>query len=346
MMKYIDFRSDSVTWPTEEMRAAMQQALVGDDAFGEDPTTAELESYGASLVGKEAAVFVPSGTFANQIALITHCNRGDEIIIDDRSHIVQFESGGAAALANVQFRTIEPKGNAITVDEITAKIRRGEDETEPKTALICIEDTMLNGNTIPLETMRELRYLSSRYHVPVHLDGARLFNAAAAQNVSAAEIAQNADSVMISLSKGLCAPAGALLCGSKSFIDKARTKRALLGGTMHQSGILAAAGLVALKTMRQRLSQDHETAFYLANSLTQFAELSIDITSVETNMVYCKFNDENFESESLCDFFKSRNILVKLNKQGDGMMLMTHRWINRQDVDTFVKAMEDFLKAN
>ena len=346
MMKFIDFRSDSVTWPTEEMRAAMQQALVGDDAFGEDPTTAELESYGASLVGKEAAVFVPSGTFANQIALITHCNRGDEIIIDDRSHIVQFESGGAAALANVQFRTIEPKGNAVTTEEIINKIRKSESSTEPKTALICIEDTMLNGNTIPLETMRELRYLSSRYHVPVHLDGARLFNAAAAQNVSAAEIAQNADSVMISLSKGLCAPAGALLCGSKSFIDKARAKRSLLGGTMHQSGVLAAAGLVALKTMRQRLSQDHETAFYLANSLTQFAELQIDITSVETNMVYCKFNDENFESESLCDFFKSRNILVQLNPQEDGLRLMTHRWINRQDVDTFVKAMEDFLKAN
>ena len=346
MMKFIDFRSDSVTWPTEEMRAAMQQALVGDDAFGEDPTTAELESYGASLVGKEAAVFVPSGTFANQIALITHCNRGDEIIIDDRAHIVQFESGGAAALANVQFRTIEPKGNAVTTEEIISKIRKSENSTEPKTALICIEDTMLNGNTIPLETMRELRYLSSRYHVPVHLDGARLFNAAAAQNVSAAEIAQNADSVMISLSKGLCAPAGALLCGSKSFIDNARTKRSLLGGTMHQSGVLAAAGLVALKTMRQRLSQDHETAFYLANSLTQFSELQIDITSVETNMVYCKFNDENFESESLCDFFKSRNILVQLNPQEDGLRLMTHRWINRQDVDTFVKAMEDFLKAN
>ena len=345
-MKFIDFRSDSVTWPTEEMRSAMQQAVVGDDAYGEDPTTAELESYGASLVGKEAAVFVPSGTFANQIALITHCRRGDEIIIDDRSHIVQFESGGAAALANVQFRTIEPKGNAVTTDEIINKIRKTEDETEPKTALICIEDTMLNGNTIPLETMRNLRYLSSRYHVPVHLDGARLFNAAAAQNVSAAEIAQNADSVMISLSKGLCAPAGALLCGNKSFIDKAKKARNLLGGTMHQSGVLAAAGLVALKNMRQRLSQDHENAFYLANSLTQFEDLEIDITSVETNIVHCRFKDENFESESLCDFFKSRNILLKPTTEDGRLSLMTHRWINRQDIDVFVNALSDFLKSN
>ncbi len=345
-MKFIDFRSDSVTWPTEEMRSAMQQAVVGDDAYGEDPTTAELESYGASLVGKEAAVFVPSGTFANQIALITHCRRGDEIIIDDRSHIVQFESGGAAALANVQFRTIEPKGNAVTTDEIINKIRKTEDETEPKTALICIEDTMLNGNTIPLETMRNLRYLSSRYHVPVHLDGARLFNAAAAQNVSAAEIAQNADSVMISLSKGLCAPAGALLCGNKSFIDKAKKARNLLGGTMHQSGVLAAAGLVALKNMRQRLSQDHETAFYLANSLTQFEDLEIDITSVETNIVHCRFKDENFESESLCDFFKSRNILLKPTTEDGRLSLMTHRWINRQDIDVFVNALSDFLKSS
>lgn len=344
-MNYIDFRSDSVTWPTEEMRSAMQQAIVGDDAYGEDPTTKELENYGASLVGKEAAVFVPSGTFANQIALITHCKRGDEIIIDDRSHIVQFESGGAAALANVQFRTIEPKANAVTAEEIISRIRTDEDETEPKTALICIEDTMLNGNTIPLETMQNLRYISSRYHVPVHLDGARLFNAAAAQNVSAAEITQNADTVMISLSKGLCAPAGALLCGSKTFINKARIKRNLLGGTMHQSGILASAGLIALKNMRQRLSQDHENAFYLANSLLQFEDLEIDITNVETNMVYCKFKDENFESEALYDFFKSRNILIRRHAQDNEICLMTHRWINRQEIDVFIKAMDDFLKS-
>ena len=151
---------------------------------------------------------------------------------------------------------------------------------------------------------------------------------------------------MISLSKGLCAPAGALLCGNKSFIDKAKKARNLLGGTMHQSGVLAAAGLVALKNMRQRLAQDHETAFYLANSLTQFEDLEIDITSVETNIVHCRFKDENFESESLCDFFKSRNILLKPTTEDGRLSLMTHRWINRQDIDVFVNALSDFLKSS
>lgn len=344
MMNYIDFRSDSVTWPTEEMRSAMMQAIVGDDAFGEDPTTNELESYGASLAGKEASLFVASGTLANQLAIFTHCNRGDEIIVDDRSHIVRYESAAVASLTNVQFRAIEPKGNAITTDEIIAKIRNPLDETEPKTALICIENTMLNGNTIPLDTMRKLRYLSSRYHVPVHLDGARIFNAAVAQNVTAAEIAQNADTVMISLSKGLCAPVGALLCGNKTFINKAKINRNLFGGTMHQSGFLAAAGLIALKNMRQRLAQDHETAFYLANNLAQFEEIEIDITSVETNIVSCKFKHENFEGESLCNFFKSRNIFIKPPTEDGNMILMTHRWINRQNIDKFILALKDFFK--
>lgn len=344
MMNYIDFRSDSVTWPTEEMRSAMQQAIVGDHAFDEDPTTKELENYGASLVGKEAALFVPTGTLANQIALLTYCNRGDEVIVDNNSHIAQYESGSASILANVHLKTIEPKNNAITSDEIAAKIRNNKFNAETTTSLICIEDTMMNGNTIPLETIKDLRYLSTRYHIPVHLDGARLFNAAAAQNVTAAEIAQNATSVMLSLSKGLCAPAGALLCGNKSFIEKAKTNRNLLGATMHQSGILAAAGLIALKNMRQRLSQDHETAFYLANNLTQFEELEIDITKVETNIVYCRFKDENFESEAFCDFFKSHNILLQPPLEDGTMRLMTHRWINRQNVDTFIQTMKEFLK--
>lgn len=343
-MAFIDFRSDSVTQPTDEMRQAMAQAPVGDDFFGEDPSVIELENYGASLTGKQAAIFVPSATFANQLALFCHCNPGDEVIIDENSHIVQKESGAAALISGVNFRTFVPKNSVLCDDDLICRIRTGHEPGEPKTALICLENTMSCGNTIPLKQMQSMRYITARYHVPVHLDGARLFNAAASLNISAAEIAQNADTVTLCLSKGLCAPAGGLLCGSKEFIEKARQKRRLLGGEMHKVGGLAAAGLIGLKQMRQCLVQDHETAFYLANSLTQFAEIEVDITRIETNMVTFKFREDNFETEAFEDFFKHRNILLfGPNAQGT-VKLYTHHWINKQHVDSFVKTLKEFLQ--
>ena len=343
-MDFIDFRSDSVTKPTEEMRQAMANSSVGDDFFGEDENVIELENYGASLTGKQASIFVPSATFANQLSLFCHCNAGDEVIVDENSHIVQKESGATAIISGVSLRTFSPKGETLCDEDLISRIRPNQDFSQAKTALICLENTMSNGNTIPLKQMQAMRYISSRYHVPVHLDGARLFNAATSLNISAAEIAQNADTVTLCLSKGLCAPAGGLLCGSKEFIEKARQKRRLLGGEMHKIGCLAAAGLIALKKMRQCLSQDHETAFYLANSLTQFAEIEIDITKIETNVVNFSFTDDRFEPENFEDFFKHRNILLFGPNENGNVKLYTHHWINKQHIDSFVKYLKEFLE--
>jgi threonine aldolase len=285
----VDLRSDTVTRPTLKMRRAMYDAEVGDDVLGEDPTLNRLEERAAELTGKEASLFVPSGTFGNQLALLTHCARGSEVVLSDECHIVQHEAGAAAVIAGVQLRTYKPGGGIPAWSEIAPYVREGDDIHCPRTTLIEVENALSNGDVIPLETLREIRTEAGRRDIPVHLDGARIFNAAACLGVRASELADCADSVMFCLSKGLCAPVGSLLAGGKDFVHRARRGRKIMGGGMRQAGILAAAGLVALEEMIERLPEDREKAAFLAEAFTRTGYLEVSPPDVKINMFFLRF---------------------------------------------------------
>lgn len=342
-MKYIDLRSDTVTWPTEEMREAMAVAAVGDDVYEDDPTINELQNYAASLVSKEAALFVPSGTFGNQLALFTHCKRGQEVVLDDDCHIVQHEAGASSIIAGVQFRTVTSKDSFLDPKDFEAKIRTGSDIHEPTTGLICIENARSNGKVQPLSFMEEIKYISNMNHVPVHLDGARLFNAATFLNVPAAEITKHVDSVMFCLSKGLCSPVGSILAGSAAFIKKARWNRKIMGGGMRQAGCLAAAGLISLRKMRLRLNEDHENALYLANELAKIPEIEIDPVQVQINMVFFKFKGNTIDPESFTEFMKEKEILIGDADPKGNLRFVTHYWIQKEHVNKVIAAIKEFL---
>ena len=265
-MKFIDLRSDTVTLPTPAMRQAMAEAEVGDDVYGEDPTVNRLQELAAGLVGKEAGLFVPSGTMSNLTAVLAHCNRGDEVILGNKSHTFLFEGGGISALGGVHSCQIpnQPDGT-LALQDIQNAIRP-DDIHDPVTRLICLENThnRCGGVALSPEYTRQVGELARQHDLSLHLDGARLFNAAVVQGVNAKELAGPADSVSICLSKGLSAPVGSVLCGSKEFIQRALRIRKQLGGGMRQAGILAAAGIVALETMVERLAEDHRRAARLA----------------------------------------------------------------------------------
>jgi len=342
-MNYIDLRSDTVTWPTPEMREAMASAAVGDDVYGDDPTVRELELYAASLAAKEAALFVPSGTFANQLALLTHCPRGSEVILDEHCHIVQHEVGASSVIAGVQLRTVDFGASMPDATSIQRRVRTGDDIHEPRTSLICLENARANGRVINIQAMESIRRVADRNHLPVHLDGARVFNAAVSLGVQAKDITQYADSVMFCLSKGLCAPVGSMLAGNRKFIDEARRNRKLMGGGMRQAGILAAAGLIALKEMRLRLDRDHDNAKLLAKLLAEIPGADVDGNSVEINMVF--FGHErsaSIDSEAFVDFMKGKGILVNPCDAENRMRFVTHYWITRDHIGTIANAVKEF----
>ncbi len=343
-MDFIDLRNDSVTWPTSEMRDAMKNAVVGDDVYQDDPTVRELEAYAASLVGKEAALFVPTRTFGNELALFSHCKQGLEVVIDDKSHIVQHERGAPSIIAGVQLRTVTETDSGLLPQYFEDKIRKTQDIHEPQTGLIVIENPRSNGRVLSIEYMEEMQYISSRHHVPIHLDGARLFNAAAFLNVQPGEITKFVDSVVFCLDKGLCAPCGSILAGSGSFIEEARNKRKLMGGGMHQTGFLAAPGLVALKEMRSQLINDHETAQYLADELAGFDQIEIDPTSVDINMVFFHFQGNSIDPEAYTSFFKEQKILVSEPDSDGTIRMITHHWITKADIDKVISTMGKFLR--
>jgi threonine aldolase len=280
-----DLRSDTVTQPTPAMRRAMASARVGDDVLGEDPTVNALEAAAARLLGKPAALFVPSGTFANQCAIMTHARSGEEVILAERCHIVQHEAGGAALLSRVQLRPASPGSPHLLAADAAARLR-GEDIHYPRTGLICVEQATSDGTVAPLAELDAIRRLAAKAGVPVHMDGARLFNAALALGVAPAALARRADSVAVCLSKGLCAPVGSLLAGSRDFVARARKNRKVLGGGMRQAGILAAAGLVALREVRPRLGEDHAKARLLASLLRG---LGVDVVrEPDISMVFAR----------------------------------------------------------
>lgn len=341
-MKIIDLRSDTVTAPIPEMREAMFRAEVGDDVYGDDPTMRRLEECAASVVGKEAALFVPSGTFGNQLALMTHCKRGDEVILGDDCHIVEHEVGASSVIAGVQLRTVASDRGALSPDTIKSRIR-DNDIHFPETGLICLENAHSNGRVISPENMAAIGSLAGERGIPVHLDGARLFNAAEHLKVDASEIARHADSVMFCLSKGLCAPVGSMLAGSAKFIEKARKGRKLMGGGMRQAGILAAAGLVALEKMTRRLGEDHQNAALLGKKLSEIPGVKVDLEGIHINMVFFDMNGAGCDAGRLMRSLAEKGI--RANAPDNGVMrLVTHYWIDREDVDYVVESFKEILE--
>lgn len=341
-MKYIDLRSDTVTHPTEEMRQAMAKAEVGDDVYQDDPTTKKLEEYAAELTGKEAALFVPSGTFGNQLSLFTHCERGNEVIIGKDSHIVEHEVGASAVIAGVQLRTLNTNKGEMDILEIENTIRKDEDIHYPKTGLICLENAYSNGKALSLNYMKNVRKLSKKYGIPIHLDGARLFNAATSLDVDVKEIANEVDSIQFCLSKGLCSPIGSLLVGKKTFIDKARKKRKLMGGGLRQTGILAAAGMISLQKMTKRLDEDHENAKYLAKSISKIPGITLNIDDVDINLVFFSIDNNKYKTNDMFDFFKKQNILINPPENGK-MRFVTHYWVDKEAVDKVIETTKKYF---
>jgi len=288
MHAVVDLRSDTVTKPTPAMRAAMAEAEVGDDVLGDDPTVAQLEATAAAVVRKEAALFVPSGTMANNVAINAHTRPGDEVLLEWDAHSLRYEVGGPAVLSGVQTRQFRSVRGVPDADEIAAAIQ-SETLHTPGTTLIVLENThnRAGGAIIPLEVHRRIQTIARDRGVRIHIDGARIFNASVATGVAAADYAACADSISFCLSKGLGCPVGSLLCGSRSFVERARRVRKLFGGGMRQVGVLAACGLVALDTMVDRLAEDHANALRLAEGIADVTVLTVDVGAVQTNMVYC-----------------------------------------------------------
>ncbi|MBI9013972.1 MAG: low-specificity L-threonine aldolase [Clostridiales bacterium] len=334
----IDLRSDTVTQPTEGMRQAIFTAVVGDDVYDDDPTVKELERYAAEVLNKESALFVPSGTFGNQLSILTQTRRGDEIIVGHDSHILCHEVGAAAVIAGVQLRTIESFGGRFDLDTLKAYIRE-DDIHYPDTGLICMENAHGNGSVMSLEDMKGIYDVAQEHHVPVHLDGARLFNAAASLGVKASEVAQYSDTVTFCLSKGLCAPVGSIVAGTESFIKKAKRNRKLMGGGLRQVGFLAAAGLVALKDMTERLVDDHDLAKYLADKLDEFEAIEVIRDRLDINMVFFKMlvDEEQFINQML-----DRNIKINGIEDGEWRFVTNHD-VSKDNIDYVIRTMKELL---
>ena len=287
-MKIIDLRSDTVTLPTPTMREAVYHAELGDDVFGEDPTTNRLEKMAADQMGKEAALLVPSGTMGNLICVLTHCARGEEVILGDKSHTFLNEAGGISALGGIQPHTVpnQPDGT-MRLEDIEAAIR-GDNIHFPRTRLICLENThnRCNGSPLTAGYIDSVAALAKRHGLSVHLDGARIFNAAVALGVNVTELTESVDSLIFCLSKGLSAPIGSMVCGSQEFIAEALRTRKVLGGGMRQTGVIAAAGTIALEQMLDRLAEDHMNARRLAEGIAQTPGLSIDPARIKSNIIF------------------------------------------------------------
>lgn len=332
-----------MTMPTQAMRDAMRDAEVGDDVCGEDPTVNRLEGLAAELTGKEASLFVPSGTFGNQCAIRVHTKPGDEIVVCESAHVIEHEAGAAAAISGVQTRTVAPEnGLHLTAREIEPRLRLIEDIHHPDTGLIVLENATSWGTAVPMDEMRAIRELAHANRIPVHLDGARLFNAALALGVSAKGVAAEVDSLTFCLSKGLGAPAGSMLCGTADFVKRARKVRKIMGGGMRQAGILAAAGLVALTDGLSRLKEDHDNAKLLAGLLSKMPGVIIDTSRVQTNMVFCRVAFPGKSEKGLVDFLKKRCILA-YEPGWWGLRFVTSREVTEGDIEALSSAVAGYL---
>lgn len=342
----IDLRSDTVTLPTDEMRKAMQQAALGDDSRDGDPTVRRLEKMSAEITGKDEALFVVSGTMANLVALLVHAERGGEVLVDAQSHIMRSELGGVARLAGL-FPVIYPaERGAPDVAAVRELIHGSTTARRMATALICVETTHndAGGAVPPLASLSRLHEIAARHDIPVHIDGARLFNAAVALGVSAAEVARSGDSVAFCVSKGLSAPIGSLLCGSAAFIDRARAYRRMVGGAMRQAGLAAAAGIVALESMVERLAEDHRRAQALAVGLHAISPVLTDPIQVETNIVRVDTADTGLNAQAWVDALAVRGVRAGAWSQSS-LRLVTHRHIDDVAVERTLAVFRDLLSS-
>jgi len=342
----VDLRSDTVTLPTPVMRQAMFEASVGDDVYGEDPTINRLEEMAAEIMGKEAALFVPSGTMANLVCLLTHCSRGDEAIMGNMAHTFLFEAGNSAAVGGIHPRTVpnQPDGT-LALDDIEAAIRPRHNDHYPPTRLICLENThnRCGGAVLTLAYMARVRELADRYDLAIHLDGARIFNAAIALGEEPSALVRAADTVSFCLSKGLSAPVGSLVCGSQTLVRQARRQRKMLGGGMRQAGVLAAAGIVALETMVDRLAQDHANARRLAEGLSRLPGILLDPASVPTNIVILELAPDALSPAQFVAGLAERGIKLSAIG-GQRLRAVTHYGIEKEDIDRTIEAAQRILE--
>jgi threonine aldolase len=333
-MQFIDLRSDTVTVPTPAMREAMATAEVGDDVLGEDPTINRLEAMAAERVGKEAGLFVSSGTMGNLVSALTHCARGEEIIVGDHGHIFLFEAGSVSAVGGIHSRQVPNQPDAtLDLAQVEAAIRPDDDHF-PRTRLICLENThnRCGGACLTPEYMRQVRALAERYQLKIHLDGARIFNAAVALGVDVRELTRDADSVSFCLSKGLSAPVGSLVCGPADFIHEARRARKVLGGGMRQGGVIAAAGVVALEHMVDRLADDHVNARRLAEGLADIPGIALDPSRVQTNIVYFDLEEGAPDAAEFCGRIAGQD--VKMGPTGARRIrAVTHHGIEADHIE-------------
>lgn len=345
-MRIVDLRSDTVTLPSPEMREAICHADLGDDVFGEDPTTNRLEAMAAECTGKEAALLVTSGTMGNLVCALTHCGRGDEVILGNLSHTFVYEAGGIAALGGIHPRTVQniPDGT-MSLDDIEAAIR-GDNVHYPRTRMICLENThnLCNGFPLTPEYTNSVATLARNHGLKVHLDGARIFNAAVALGVDVKELTRNVDSLSFCLSKGLSAPVGSVICGTGEFIAEARRTRKILGGGMRQCGIIAAAGIIALEKMVKRIEEDHKNAKRLADGIARIPGLQIDPSKAQTNIVYFELKSNLLTPEALVTQVDQKG--VKFMHMGQSRCRMvTHYGISSDDIDTALAALAEVMKT-
>ena len=343
-MKKVDLRSDTITLPTKEMLDAITGAELGDDVFQEDPTVNRLEDLAATKFNKEAALFVPSGTMANLVAVLSHCQRGDEVILGDQAHTFLYEAGGISAFGGVHSRQIPNQEDGTLLLEDIKKSIRKEDVHFPPTRLICLENTHNRclGMPLSVDYTNSVSEIAKNNSLSVHVDGARIFNAAVSLDVSVTELTDNIDSVSFCLSKGLSAPAGSMLCGNKDFIEKARRNRKALGGGMRQAGVLAAAGLVALEKMTDRIIDDHENARTLAEGISNIEGISINLDRVKTNIIYFSLDHPKVGGALLLEKMVEQNIhFFELGPSW--FRLVTHAGVSKGDVDDVVGEFERIL---
>lgn len=339
-MKPIDLRSDTVTKPTPEMRAAMAEAEVGDDVYGEDPTVNELEAFATDMLGTQSAIFASSGTQSNLLGLMAHCGRGDEYIVGQLAHTYRNEGGGAAVLGSIQPQPLdfEPDGT-LNLDRVAAFIKP-DNFHFARTKLLCLENTH-HGKALPMDYLGQARTLAKTHDLKLHLDGARIFNAAVKHKVPVTDISRHFDSISVCLSKGLGAPVGSVLCSSTEIIKEARRWRKVLGGGMRQAGILAAAGLYALKNNVARLEEDHANAARLAKGLGAIDEIGVDYPAMQTNMVFITLSAAH--SDKLPEYLRQKGILIN---SGEKIRLVTHLDLDANDILTAIEAFKDYFRKH
>ena len=345
-MHVIDLRSDTVTLPTKAMRMAMHDAELGDDVYGEDPTVNHLQEVAADRLGKEAALFVVSGTMGNLVSLLTHCGRGDEIILGDQAHIFVYEAGGVSALGGVQVHTIPNTARGMLNLADVEDAIRGDNPHFPRTRAICLENThnRCGGAVLTPAEMASIKGIAEAHGLVVHLDGARIFNAAEALGVDVREISAQADSVQFCFSKGLSAPVGSMICGSAEFIAEARRTRKIVGGGLRQGGVIAAAALVAIEQMVDRLSEDHENAQILARGLAEIDKISVDPDAVQTNIIMIDVLHPTTDAQSVSEALALEGVKISAVSQ-KRLRAVTHYGISGQDVKEAISAAQKVMKS-